>query len=198
MAFSDFLFGKKEKVQKLPTLTKQQQGFQDWIMNQVRGTNLNIQQNPLYQSGASYLQNLLSGSPEAFEAFEAPHLRQFQEQVVPALAERFSGLGAGSQRSSAFQQALGQAGAGLQENLASLRAGLQGQAASQALGYAQQPIANAQGFAGYGLQPSFENVIRPRTQGLLGGLLGGGAGAFGSAGGSAIFSKLAPFIGLGL
>ncbi|MFP3859222.1 MAG: hypothetical protein ACLFUW_00220 [Bacteroidales bacterium] len=54
--------------------------------------------------------------------FEAPFKRQFQEETVPGLAERFSGLGAGAQRSSAFQQALGGAGASLAENLAALNA----------------------------------------------------------------------------
>ena len=56
------------------------------------------------------------------EQFEAPYLRQFNEQTIPGLAEQFSGLGAGSQSSSAFRQSLGAAGAGLSEQLASIGA----------------------------------------------------------------------------
>lgn len=143
----------------ISTLNKGQSQLLQQLLSQLSGQSSNITENPLYQSGASYIQNLLSGSPEAFSAFEAPYKRQFEEQIVPALAERFSGLGAGAQRSSAFQQALGQAGASLSENLASLRAGLQGGAADQALGYAQQPISNLQGFSQLGLGTSTKSFV---------------------------------------
>lgn len=55
-------------------------------------------------------------------ALMAPAMRRFQEQTIPGIAERFSGTGAGSQSSSAFQQSLGAAGASLQENLAKMSA----------------------------------------------------------------------------
>lgn len=104
------------------TLNPQQQG----LFNQQAGGLGSIQPQIM-----QYLQNLLSGSPEATAAFEAPYMRQFNEQIVPQLAERFAGLGATS--SSGFQQALGQAGAGLSENLASLREGLRSGAAQQGM-----------------------------------------------------------------
>ena len=102
-------------------------------------STLNPQQNQLFslisqllsgqggQAGGplGFLQNLFNPSAESMAKFEAPYKRQFQEEIVPGLAERFSGAGAGSQRSSAFQQALGSAGAGLSENLANLRGGMQ-------------------------------------------------------------------------
>jgi hypothetical protein len=164
--------------QQLSTLSKGQRGLLQQLLGSLQGQSSNIQQSPLYQQGSSYLSSLLSGSPEATAAFEAPYMRQFNEQIVPGLAERFSGLGAGAQSSSAFSQALGAAGAGLQENLASLREGLRGQAAGQALGYAQQPISNLQGLAGLGLGTStkaFAPREKPFWQQLLLGL-GGGVG----------------------
>lgn len=75
-----------------------------------------------------YLQQLLQGGGESEQAFSAPYMRQFNEETVPALAERFAGVGGLS--SSGFQQSLGKAGAGLQENLASLREGQRSQAIS--------------------------------------------------------------------
>lgn len=159
---------------EISTMSKGQSSFLQQLLSQLMGQSSDISQNPLYQSGASYLQNLLSGSPESTAAFEAPHLRQFQEQIVPALAERFAGLGAGSQKSSAFQQALGQSAAGLQENLAALRAGLQGGAAQQALGYAQQPISNLQGFSQLGLGTSTKAFV-PKQMPFWQQLLLGGA-----------------------
>lgn len=122
----------------LSTLNPEQQQLFSQLSQQLMGG----QQSPLMGVGTNYLQNLLSGSPEAFQQFEAPIKRQFQEQVIPGIAERFSGLGSGAQSSSAFQQALGQAGSGLSENLAALRGGMQMQALPQALQFAQQPISN--------------------------------------------------------
>lgn len=123
----------------LPTMNPQQMQLFQQLLQQMQGVQ-GLNQNPLYQQGADYWQNLLKGGDEAFEKFEAPYKRQFNEQTVPGLAERFSGMGAGAQKSSAFGQALSSAGASLSENLAGLRSGLQGQAAQQGLGYAQAPF----------------------------------------------------------
>ena len=122
-------------------------------------------------------------------------MRQFNEQIVPGIAERFSGLGSGAQSSSAFQQALGGAGADLSERLGALRGGLQGQAANQALGYAQQPVSNLQNFLGMQTQafapkqPSFGQQL---GTGLIGGL-GTGLGM----GGGSLLQKLLTILGIG-
>lgn len=170
--------------QKLSTLSSGQKGLMQQLLGSLQGQSSNIQQSPLYQQGSSFLQNLLSGSPEATAAFEAPYMRQFNEQIVPGLAERFTGLGA--QSSSAFTQALGSAGASLQEQLASLRGNLGLQAAGQGLQYAQQPISNYQGMAGLGLgtqTQAYAPKQQPFWQRLLLGLSGGvgqGAGSIGT------------------
>lgn len=144
MAFLDFLFGKKEKTEQIPTFTPQQTRLQKDI-------NRNLRQS--LPGAFEYLNQLLSGSPEAFEAFEAPHLRAFEEETIPTIAERFSALN--GQRSSAFGQQLGKAGGALQENLAAQKAGLR-----------QSAIPQLQGFLGAGMQPSFENIFRPATPGF--------------------------------
>jgi hypothetical protein len=69
----------------------------------------------LLKQGLSGLQQLPSAD---FGPIRKAAERQFQEQIVPGIAERFTGQGA--QRSSAFTQALGSAGAGLSERLAGL------------------------------------------------------------------------------
>ena len=168
---SEMLFGRKEKKEQLPLFTPQQQEFMSSLLQQTQ---------PGMQSGLQYLTSLLGGGEEAFSAFEAPLKRQFEEQTIPALAERFAGLDA--QGSSAFGQALSQAGAGLTENLAALREGLKGQAITQ-----------LQGLTGMGLGQQFENLLRPATGGLLGGLVGGlgqGAGQAGGQAGMAALLKL--------
>ena len=100
---------------------------------------------PIETAGQTYLQNLLARSPEEqYNTFAQPYMRQFREEIMPEIAERFAGAGALS--GSGFQNAISQAGAGLTENLAALKGNLinqmlerQLQGANVGLGYAQMP-----------------------------------------------------------
>jgi len=168
MALSDFLFGKKEQVQQVPTMGPEQQQLLSQLLGGLGG--------PL-SGGLQGLQQLLSGDTEAFEK---PLMSQFFQQTVPSIAERFTGLGAGAQGSSAFTQQLGQAGAGLSEQLGALRGGLQ-----------QQGLGQLQGLLGQGLgaRPS-ETVFRPGGQGFLGALAPGFGQAAGQAGGFGLLKLL--------
>lgn len=175
------------------TLNPQQSQLLQQLLGSMSGQAGNIEQNPLYQSGQSYLQGILGGDTSKFEA---PLMRQFQEEIIPGLAERFSGAGAGAQSSSAFQQALGREGAGLTERLGALRGGLQGQAAQQALGYAQQPVSNIQNLLGMQTQ-AFAPKQKPFWQEALTGLAGGagqGIGMLGGAGAASGIMKWLPQI----
>jgi hypothetical protein len=153
---------KKPGLKKIPTMSKPQEGLQNQLLQMLQGQ---LGQGGSFGQAQNYLQNLLSGSPESMQAFQAPAMRQFNEQIVPGLAERFSGLGAGAQSSSAFQQALGQAGAGLAENLQALRSGLQGGAAQSLLGLPSQ-------FLGAAFQSPFA-YMQKQGGGTLSNILGG-------------------------
>jgi hypothetical protein len=165
MALSDILFGTPSKMQAFPTLDPQQQQLMQQIYQGLQGS---------LGPGFENLQKILSGDTSAYEA---PAMRQFEEEIIPGIAERFTGAGAGAQRSSAFTQGLGQAGAGLAENLAQQRAGLQSQALGQ-LG----------SFLGMGMQPTFQYQQMPGTEGMMGpflkglGSMGGQLGSFGLQG----------------
>ena len=160
-------FEKKPKATQYPGLAPEQVSLQNQLLSMLQGQ---LAPGGTYGQGQSYLQNLLSGSPTATSAFEAPHMRQFQEQTLPGIAERFSGLGAGAQSSSAFQQQLGQAGASLQEQLASLRGGLQLGGLGQALGGPSSLLSGA-------LASRFTTGLQPQQPGglaeFLAPLLGG-------------------------
>ena len=132
--------GTPEQFRRIRTGTPEASRFQKRLFKNRGG----LPNNPLYQEGSDYLQNLLSGSPEAFENFEAPYMQNFQENVLPDIANRFAGMGTGNSglSSSGFQQTLAQSGRGLQRDLASMRSGLQMQGLNQSLNYAQQPINN--------------------------------------------------------
>lgn len=183
---SDIFLGRRDKLQQMPTMTPEQQQALSRVLTQ------GLETNPLYQQGSSYLQQLLSGSPEAFSAFEAPYMRQFQEEIIPSIAERFGGIGGLS--SSGFQQTLGRAGSGLQEQLAALRSGLQQQAAQTALPYSQAPYSNL--LSALGARP-FENVYRPGGSGLLGALAPGLGMGIGASFGNQLGGSLGGMLGLG-
>jgi len=132
----NLLFGSESEMQPF-----NQQSLQA-LLQMLSGEG--IEGNKLYGAGSNFLQNLLSGSPEAYQAFEAPLYQNFEQRIAPQIAERFAsmGTGGGASSSSGLQQALAQAGRGLQTDIGALRGGLQLQALGQGLNYAQQPFAN--------------------------------------------------------
>jgi len=156
-AFARFMFGSPEKTQTFSQFSPQQLQFMNSIMSQAGG--------PLGQAFGN-IGNILSGSPEAFKGFEAPAMRQFQEEILPNLAAGFGGLGA--QSSSGAQQTFARAGERLSENLAAQRANLQ-----------QGAIQNLMGLINPAMQGTQQTAIRPETFGFLGNVgsgLGSGLG----------------------
>lgn len=119
----NFFFGRKARTEQMPLYTPQGQENLNWLMSQGR-------------------QNM------DFGPIEDRYKKQFSEETIPGLAERFSAMG-GGQRSSAFQGALGRAGSDLNSQLAALR--------SQ---YGMQQMA-------MGLRPQFENVAYPAQPGFF-------------------------------
>ncbi len=156
------LFGTPGGFEQISTQTGQQQDLFSQLIAHLGGAQ---------GAGLDWLTQILSGDEEAFGKFEAPFKRQFEQETIPSIAERFAGLGShGSQSSSAMQQTLGQSGRELTENLAALRGNLQ-----------QNALSQLQGLMGQGFQQTFENVYRQPTQGIVGGALAGigqGAGLY--------------------
>ena len=144
--FLDFLFGQGEKTEQFQRYTPQQQ--------QVLGQLLGGASGQLPQA-FDFLSSILSQDPEAMARFEAPTRRAFEEQTIPSIAERFTGMNA--QRSSAFGQQLGQAGQRLEEGLAAQRGRMGFDALNQ-----------LRGLLSGGLTQQFDNVYRPQTFGLMG------------------------------
>lgn len=185
MPLMDFLFGKTEpeKIKQISTLSPEQQQVFNQFLSQLSG--------PMSQ-GIGNLSQILSGSPEAFKAFEAPAMRQFNQQIIPGLAERFSSMGSGAQGSSAFGQQLGQAGAGLSENLAAMKANLQSGAMDQLtrlFGMGQQQ--NQQTF--YTPERQNQGLFGSMAPGIgmgIGSMFGGGPLQAGLSGLGSIFGNL--------
>lgn len=175
MSFLSNIFGRKPRIKKEPIYTPQQSSALNQMLSQAT-------------SG-------LSQQPLDFDPIAQSMRSGFQEQTIPSIAERFSAMGA--QGSSAFPQALGQAGRGLERDIGAQRAqyGLQSQSALQNLlniglkpqqqmfmdpgypGLAQQAFGGLIPFAGatlmqrYGRSPLIQSPGQQQL--LLGNLLGG-------------------------
>jgi len=86
----------------------------------LRGLNKDPFEQEAKSSQLELLQSLRQKQPFQRVAFDpSQEQRQFEEQVIPGLAERFTGMG--GQRSSAFRQQLAGAGGDLAQRLAGLR-----------------------------------------------------------------------------
>jgi hypothetical protein len=154
---------------------------------------------------SNYANDLMDPSGQAYQNFSAPAMTDFQQQIVPGIAERFGGEGALS--SSGFNQTMGAAGSDLAQRLAALRSGLQMQGASlqqqlssQLAGMAQQPVQNQ--FELAGLNQNRQNMLLSQTpysylekpassRSQLGsGIMGGLGSGIGSKLGSGLMSGL--------
>lgn len=198
MGLGDFLFGSDPKVEKLPLLNK----GQERLLNRATGGLARqgmpqfLDQTQGYNQGLNYLLNLYNQSPDAFDKFKAPYMRQFQQEVVPGIAERFSSMGAGSRNSSAFNQAMARAGEGLSGTLASQMEGLKSNLLSQLLGFSSAPMSQYQNLLNglLGVR-SFENIYQPGTQGMVAPMMGGLASGIGMALGGPLGGALGGSLG---
>lgn len=158
MGVFDFFTGSPAEYEQVSNLTPQQLKLERERRRASKGA--------FGQSG-DYWRNMLSDDPSAFAAFEAPAQRQFNEQIIPDLAEQFAGMGSGGLSSSGFRNSAISAGADLSERLAAMRAGLRENAASNLYNLGQSA-----------LQPHTQyQQTDPGSQGILGGLASGIGGA---------------------
>ncbi len=188
------LFGSKEKMQKLPTMSPEQQSQ---LMQVLQHLDPSGQLGQAYEQSIGGMQEFMDPSSEAMQRFSDPYMRQFEQQTIPGIAERFAGAGGGlggGLSSSGFGQALSSAAGDLQSNLASMKTGLQRQAMgdimSQYTGMSQQGL-QAQPFA-YGRQQAEPGLLGQYAQSGFPGFSQGlsafgnmGRSAFGGSGGFA-------------
>lgn len=179
--FSNLLMGTPEKHERVSTLLPEQQGLFDQLLGAGKGEGAG----GAFGTAADYYRGLLSNENADINAFTAPAMRQYQQDIVPNISEQFAQMGGGGQgnfSSSGFRNAQIQGATDLAERLGAIRANLR-QAGAQGL----------QGIGSQGLQNFSQDVMtQPGTQGMLGPALGavgtalGGPalGAIGAAGGS--------------
>lgn len=182
-----FLFGDKGGRENI--YSPEQQQLQSYMYQQAQN---GITGNKGYQQGSDYINRLLSNDPEAYAAFEAPYRQQYEQQVIPGIGERYAGMGAGGQSSSAFRNELAQAGGNYTTGLAALRAQMQMQALPQALNYAQAPMQNLAQLGEFGFKSPYQE--REGDPGFLGSAMGLAGNAFAGGIGGAVGKGLGGII----
>lgn len=144
-------------------------------------------------SPESFTGRLAAGDQGAFEQYEAPALRQFQ-QALGGAGARYSGLGMGAQQSSGFKHQIGGMGTDLAERLAGNRMNLQRSAIEQLMSMSQM-LLGQRPYESFLIEDERKNpwggalsgAVSGATAGApfgpwgaaIGGLVGGTAGYFG-------------------
>jgi hypothetical protein len=171
-----FLEGTPEVHEQVPNLLPNQLPLQEQQAKaaQERGAG------GVFGESADYHRNMLSDDSADINAFNAPHLRQFNEEIIPGISEQFAGMGAGGLSSSGFRNAATTAGVDLAERLGSIRANLRQNSANALQNIGQNALT----------QYSSDKVTEPGTGGFLATaapIAGAAAGAyFGGPQGAAI------------
>ncbi len=172
------LFGSKGKTEQVPAMTKEQNSQLMQVLQQLDPSG---QLGQAYTQAIGGMQDFMDPSSEAMQRFSDPYMRQFEQETIPGIAERFAGAGAmgGGLSSSGFGQALSSAAGNLQSQLASMKTGVQ----RQAMGDIMNQYGNMTGQA-FQAQP-FAIGRRQSEPGLLGHYAQSGFPGFGSMVGSA-------------
>lgn len=162
-----FLFGEDPYLQKFETMSPEQKGLFGEQTGALQGG---------YGQAMDVLRQFLDPSSQAYQSFADPYMREFEQQTIPGLAERFAGAGAqgGALSSSGFGQALSSAGSNLQSNLVSMKTGLMRQSAGDIFGeynraLGQQPF-------GYTQNPGKQGMAAQLIAALVKAFAGGGGG----------------------
>lgn len=145
-ALSSLFGGKGGKTQQLANLSPEQTQFLQQLLGSLNGQNLDLGSDELYGEGSDQIMKMLQGDTSLIEA---PLMAQYQNEILPGIAQRFGGLGA--QSSSGYQNALAGAGGQLAGQLGQLRYGAKQSAIQNALQYAGAKNQSRQGLAGLGL-----------------------------------------------
>lgn len=172
--------------------TSGQRDLNKMMQQYAQGQNYDVTQSPLYGQGVEQMMSLFN-DPSFFQKFEAPALRQFNEEVVPGLANRFASMGSGgSMGSTGARNVMAREAQNLSTNLAAQRGQMQMNALPMMMQYAQQPVSNAMNMYNMAMQPMY-NMYQPPTAGPFGGVTSSILGGAGAKFGQNIFDKYFSF-----
>lgn len=151
---------KKQKnhgIDRVSTLRPEQEQLYQQAVNAGMGRDAG----GAFGDAADYYRNNLSDNPADFQAFAAPQLRQYNEEIVPGLSEQFAGMGAGGLSSSGFRNAQISGATDLSERLGAIRANLRHSSAQGLQNIGQFGLGNFSESVRDTPQPGFgENIMQ--------------------------------------
>lgn len=185
-----FFSGTPEKRENVSTLRPEQEPLFQQGVNAGMGPGAG----GAFGQAADYYRGNLSNNPEDFNAFAAPAMRQYNEQIVPGLSEQFAGMGSGGLSSSGFRNAQIQGATDLSERLGALRAQLRQNSAQGLQNIGQIGLGNySQNMTTQPGTEGFLSQVAPLIGAAGGFALGGPAGAAaGYSAGSGLKTSLGP------
>jgi len=147
------------------TYNKGQKGGINDILDAIKSMGgpqgADITQNPQYQQGNEWLMSMFN-DPEFFNKFEAPMMRQFEEEIVPGVANRFASMGSGgAMGSTGFRNQMARESGNMATNLAAMRGNMQQNAIPQMMNSAQMPFQNMMSLYNTALGHPTQNVYQP-------------------------------------
>ncbi len=169
-----FLEGTPEKRENVSTLRPEQEG----LYNQLVQSGQQPGAGGAFGTAADYYRNLMSDQSADYDAYAAPMMRQYNQDIVPGLSEQFAGMGAGGLSSSGFRNAQIQGATDLSERLGQMRANLRQSGAQGLMNIGQlglQPY--SQNMTTQQGSPGFLSNIMPAIGTAAGAYLAGPAGA---------------------
>ncbi len=179
-----FFSGSPAKVEAVSTLRPEQER----LFNQLQRATSGQGAGGAFGDAADYYRDLMSDNPQDLQAFAAPEMRRFKEQIIPGLSEQFAGMGSGGLSSSGFRNATINAGTDLSERLGALRAQLRQQGAAGLQSIGTQGLGNySQLMQTQESSPGFMSQAAP--------LFGTAIGSFGGPAGSALGNALGNLFG---
>jgi len=159
-------------------LSGKRMGWLEGFKNQILGTpayqlyeNTNTpEQTQGYNDVLRQGRNAINNPYEGFDDIRNETYRQYNEQILPGIAERFTSMGGGKLSSPDFTREVGQSASGLGALINAQRA----QYGQQNKQYGLQAL-------NIGLRPQYQSTFVPRQMGLPENLAVTGAHAVGSA-----------------
>lgn len=182
-----FWTGTPATRENVSTLRPEQEGLYNQAVNAGKGRGAG----GAFGESADYYRNLLSDNSADYNAFAAPALRQYNQDIVPGISEQFAGMGAGGLSSSGFRNAQVQGATDLSERLGALRANLRQQGAQGLQNIGQQGLQSySQNMETQPGSPGFLANLAPAVGGAIGAFGGPALGALGTAAGSWLSGKI--------
>lgn len=198
MSFWNFFTGSPAKRENVSTLRPEQEGLYQQLQGAGRGRGAG----GAFGDTADYYRNLMSDDSADFNAFAAPQLRQYNQDIMPGISEQFAGMGSGGLSSSGFRNAQVQGATDLSERLGSLRANLRQSGAQGLMNIGQQGLQSysqnmetdpgSEGLFSYAA-PALGKALGSSLGGQLGGAIGGMTSNWFGGKGSQVGANSSPY-----